>query len=75
MLRSFGDVLVKDLVLGEKTGVFIAALDVFVFKIKKFSDFLFLGYDGIFDKVNNEEIVQCFLDFLRFNRGETRRRK
>lgn len=73
--RSFGDVMVKEEDLGGKSGVLVADPEVFVYRIRKDTDFLFLGCDGIFDKVSNEEIGEYFWDYLRFNKGLKRRGK
>ena len=57
--RSFGDVEAKEPSLGGKPGVVIAIPEVSVISINKDLDFLILASDGVFDKMENEEVIEC----------------
>ena len=54
--RTFGDMEAKVANFGGKPGVVIAAQDISIVNIKDQSDFIFLGCDGIFDKLTNEDV-------------------
>lgn len=55
--RSFGDVESKEPSLGGKPGVIIAVPEIKVLKITSDLDFLILASDGVFDKLENDEVV------------------
>lgn len=55
--RSFGDVEAKLEQFGGLPDVLIATPEISSFKITNETDFLFLGCDGIFDLLKNEDIV------------------
>jgi serine/threonine protein phosphatase PrpC len=55
--RSFGDVESKEPSLGGKPGVIIAVPEIRVLKITPDLDFLILASDGIFDRLENQEVV------------------
>ena len=59
--RTFGDAEAKIPSLGGNPLVVIATPDITTFKIGHNSehDFVVLGCDGIFDKMSNEDLVQC----------------
>lgn len=57
--RTFGDPEAKLEFKGGNPNVVACLPDVEAFKIAKDHDFLFLACDGIFDKMSNEDIVQC----------------
>ena len=73
--RSFGDIMIKKNKFGGKKGCLIAIPEIFVYKIGKNTDFLFLGCDGIFDKVDNNNIVEYIWDYLRFNKNLKKSKK
>lgn len=70
--RSFGDVEAKEPRLGGKPGVIIAVPDVRVMKITPELDYLVIASDGIYDKLENEEVVNsCWKGIQRaINTGE-----
>jgi len=55
--RSFGDVEAKLLDFGGNPNVLIATPEIKAFRIKKDHDFIALGCDGIFDRINNKEAI------------------
>ena len=55
--RAFGDYYAKDIRFGGNPKVLISTPDVFLYKINDMrTDFFFLGCDGIFDMLTNEDI-------------------
>jgi len=56
--RTFGDAESKLIKYGGNPNVIIAEPEIKAFKISKDYDFILLASDGIFDKLNNKEIVQ-----------------
>ena len=54
--RTFGDIEAKDIELGGMEGVVIAEPEIKVFKVTKELDFILMASDGIFDKLDNEEV-------------------
>lgn len=70
--RSFGDVEAKEPSMGGKPGVIIAVPEIAVLHITKELDFLLLASDGIFDKLENEETIECCWQGIEraVNRGE-----
>jgi protein phosphatase 2C family protein 2/3 len=65
--RTFGDVEAKVEKYGGNPKVVIPTPDIKSFKITKDHDFIIMGCDGIFDKLNNKEAVQCIWDSIRDN--------
>ena len=59
--RSFGDFEAKVVEYGGNPEVLIANPEIRVFKIHSEYDFILMASDGIFDKLNNREVVQCVL--------------
>lgn len=57
--RTFGDVEAKSENYGGNPNVVIATPEIKSFKITKDHDFIAMGSDGIFDKLNNKDVVQC----------------
>jgi len=55
--RSVGDVEAKEPRLGGKPGVIIAVPDVKVFKITSELDYIVLASDGVYDRLENEEVI------------------
>ena len=56
--RTFGDLEAKLERLGGKGAVVIAEPEITLFKINSDLDFMIIGSDGVFDKLNNKEIIQ-----------------
>jgi len=56
--RTFGDVEAKLQSFGGLPGVVVATPDVVKIQLKESVDFIFLGCDGIFDVMDNKEIVE-----------------
>jgi len=63
--RTFGDVEAKVEKYGGNPKVVVPTPEIKSFKISKDHDFLIMGCDGIFDKLNNKEAVQCVWDSVR----------
>lgn len=57
--RTFGDLMAKLEVLKGKPNVVVATPDIKSFKIQPEHDFIVLGCDGIFDKLSNQDTLQC----------------
>jgi serine/threonine protein phosphatase PrpC len=57
--RTFGDPEAKLEYRGGNPNVVKAEPEIKVFQIAKHHDFIVLGCDGIFDKLNNEDISKC----------------
>lgn len=55
--RSFGDIEAKEPKFGGKAGVIIAVPDVKVLKITSELDYFVLASDGVYDKLENEEVI------------------
>jgi protein phosphatase PTC2/3 len=55
--RAFGDIEAKRGEFGGKPGVLIAVPEVVSFAIGKNTDFVALGSDGIFDRLENKDVV------------------
>jgi protein phosphatase 2C family protein 2/3 len=57
--RTFGDIEAKLEKFGGNPNVVVASPEIKCFRIQKEHDFIVLSSDGIFDKLNNREVVQC----------------
>ncbi len=57
--RTFGDAEAKIEKFGGNSRVVIATPEIKQFKISGEHDFVVLGCDGIFDKLSNEETIEC----------------
>ena len=55
--RTFGDIEAKDTKFEGNPKVVIAEPDVTAFKIRNNYDFILIGCDGVFDKMNNREAI------------------
>lgn len=55
--RSFGDPEAKIQSLGGNPNVLISVPEIKCFKIKKETDFILIGCDGIFDKLSNCDVI------------------
>lgn len=63
--RTFGDVEAKIEKFGGNPKVVVSTPDIKSFKIAKDHDFIVMGCDGIFDKLNNKEAIQCIWNSVR----------
>lgn len=66
--RTFGDVEAKIAKFGGNPKVVIAEPEIKSFKITKEHDFIVLGCDGIFDKLNNPDTIACAWNSVRDNK-------
>ena len=57
--RTFGDPEAKLESRGGNPNVVIATPEIYSFKLNKDHDFIVLGSDGIFDKINSDEVSKC----------------
>ena len=58
--RTIGDIEAKDEKFGGNPNVIICDPDIFSFDLKRDKiDFFILGCDGIYDQMNNDEIIDC----------------
>ena len=57
--RTFGDIEAKKTKYCGNPKVVIATPDIKCFKIEDNYDFIVLGCDGIFDKLENTEVIQA----------------
>lgn len=60
--RTFGDIEAKFVKFGGNPHVVIAEPEIKSFKIDRKHDFIILGCDGIFDKLNSQEAGQIIWD-------------
>jgi len=67
--RTFGDAESKLIKYGGNPNVIIAEPEIKAFKISKDYDFILLASDGIFDKLNNKEIVQLIYETISKMKG------
>ena len=57
--RTFGDVEAKTEYLGGMKNVVVALPDITEFELNEDFNFLVIGCDGIFDVLNNDQILEC----------------
>jgi serine/threonine protein phosphatase PrpC len=62
--RSFGDIIAKLPILGGNPKVLIASPEITKFKIDKNCDFIYLGCDGIFDRINTNNLGFSLWKFI-----------
>lgn len=55
--RTFGDIEAKMVKYEGNPKVVIAEPDITAFKIRDKYDYIFIACDGIFDKLNNKDVV------------------
>lgn len=65
--RTFGDVEAKNERYGGNPKVVIAEPEIKSFKVTNEHDFIVLGCDGIFDKLNNEDTIKCVWNSVKDN--------
>lgn len=59
VMRTIGDIRAKKKEFGGIPGTIINTPDVFIFDINSTDDFIIMGCDGIFDDLNNQEVVNA----------------
>jgi len=57
--RTFGDIEAKIKELGGLEGVIVADPEITILEVPENLDYIVIGSDGIFDKMNNDEIVRA----------------
>ena len=68
--RTFGDVQSKVAKYGGKKGVITAKPEISQFTIQPdYHDFIVMGCDGIFDKIENEGILDVIWNTVNINKG------
>jgi hypothetical protein len=63
--RTFGDIFAKHESLGGKSGVITADPDLYEYEIDAELDFVILACDGVFDRLENEDIINDVWKLLR----------
>lgn len=66
--RTFGDAEAKLIKTGGNPKVVIADPEIKSFKITNEHDFVVLGCDGIFDKLNNQDTLACVWNSVNDNK-------
>jgi serine/threonine protein phosphatase PrpC len=67
--RSFGDIEAKEKEFGGKKDVIIVQPEVCMVEIKPdFHDFLVIGCGGIFETLQNKDVLQTLWDTIKVNR-------
>ena len=56
--RTLGDVSSKLIDLGGRPGVILGTPEIYTLHVDRTNNFIFLGSDGIFDRVSNELILE-----------------
>ena len=67
--RTFGDLEAKIEKFNGNPNVVISAPDIKSFKVTGEHDFIGLASDGIYDKINNKEFIQCVWNSFHDGRG------
>lgn len=68
--RTFGDLEAKIPKFGGNPNVVVAIPDIQKFKVTENDDFIGLASDGIYDKINNEEFVECVWNSVQDNKAK-----
>ena len=68
--RTFGDVEAKDSKFGGIPGVVLALPDITEIELDDEYNFMVIGCDGIFDVLDNEEILECIKIVLKEKKVE-----
>jgi protein phosphatase PTC2/3 len=63
--RTFGDIEAKIEKRGGNKNVVIATPEIKSFRLTDDHDFIALASDGIFDKINNKEAIECVWNSVR----------
>lgn len=64
--RSFGDIESKLKEYGAIEGTLIVEPVIKKFKITKYSDFVLIASDGVFDKLSDAEVTNCIWNTLNY---------
>jgi protein phosphatase 2C family protein 2/3 len=67
--RTFGDLEAKIEKYGGNPNVVVATPDIKSFRVTPEHDFIGLASDGIYDKINNKEFIQCVWNSYRDSRA------
>ncbi|KAL4480277.1 hypothetical protein ABPG74_020793 [Tetrahymena malaccensis] len=67
--RTFGDIEAKLQKYGGKQGVIIPDPEIKVFRVQKSHDYIFMGCDGIFDKMSSSEAIKASWDAIRIEQN------
>ncbi|EAR93523.2 serine/threonine phosphatase 2C (macronuclear) [Tetrahymena thermophila SB210] len=67
--RTFGDIEAKLQKYGGKQGVIISDPEIKVFRVQKSHDYIFMGCDGIFDKMSSSEAIKASWDAIRIEQS------
>ena len=59
--RTIGDIEAKDSRYGGVANIVIPTPEIRLFKIQDNYDFIVLGCDGVFEKLDNQEVIRCVL--------------
>jgi serine/threonine protein phosphatase PrpC len=59
--RTIGDIEAKDVRLGGNPNVVICTPDIHCFKLLDSYDCILIGCDGIFEKLNNEDVNKSLI--------------
>jgi serine/threonine protein phosphatase PrpC len=59
VMRTIGDVKVKNKDYGGKPGTIISTPEIFIYDISSTDDFIVMGCDGIFDDLSNQDVVDA----------------
>ena len=62
MARTFGDIEAKRARFGGNPNVIVCEPEIRCFKIESNFDFIVIGCDGIFDRLNNRDVVNTVWD-------------
>lgn len=57
--RTIGDIEAKGAKYGGNDKCVVPTPDIKTFKIKSNYDFIVLGCDGVFEKLNNQDVMNC----------------
>ena len=71
VMRTIGDVKVKNKDYGGKPGTIISTPEIFIYDISSTDDFIVMGCDGIFDDLSNQDVVDAAW-YIYKNRSKTK---
>ena len=71
VMRTIGDVKVKNKEYGGKPGTIISIPEIFIYDISNTDDFIVMGCDGIFDDLSNQDVVEAAW-YIYKNRSKTK---
>jgi len=60
--RTFGDIEAKRPKYGGNANVIVCDPEIIKFKLQDNFDFFLIGCDGIFERLNNKQIIDCVWD-------------